>query len=47
MKLTPGVNLTNILEAAFTRADPKSAKKMVNLTVFLGAFGICARKSYA
>ena len=29
VKLTPGVNSTNILQAAFTRADPKSAKKTV------------------
>ena len=27
MKLTPGVNFTNILRVAFTLGDPKSAKK--------------------
>jgi hypothetical protein len=26
MKLTPGVNFTNILRATFTRADPKKPK---------------------
>ncbi len=34
MKLTKGVNLTNILQAAFTRADPESAKNTVKLSVF-------------
>jgi len=34
MKLTPGVNFTNILCAAFTREDPKSTKKTAGLTVF-------------
>jgi len=29
MKLTSGVNLTNILRAAFTHADPESAKNTV------------------
>ncbi len=27
VKLTSGVNFTNILQAAFTNADPKNAKK--------------------
>jgi hypothetical protein len=27
MKLTPGVDFTNVLQAAFTLADPKSAKR--------------------
>jgi len=27
MKLTPGVNFINILQTAFTLADPKSAKR--------------------
>jgi len=27
MKLTPGVDLNNILRAAFTSADPKSAER--------------------
>jgi len=33
--LIMGVNFANILLAAFTRPDPESAKKTVNLTVFL------------
>ena len=28
MKLTSGFNFTNILQAAFTLADPESAKKL-------------------
>ncbi len=35
VKLTPGVNFVNILNAAFTQADPNSAKKTDGLTVFL------------
>ena len=35
IELTPGVYFTNILRAAFTRADPKMQKKLLNLTVFL------------
>ena len=42
---TSGVNFTNILQAAFTCEDPKSAKKLLNLTVFICAFGICTHKS--
>jgi len=34
-----GVNFTNILRAAFTRADPKNAKKLFNLTVFFALLG--------
>ena len=33
------VNFTNVLQAAFTRADPKSAIKLLNLTVFFALFG--------
>ena len=29
-----GINFTNVLRAAFTFADPESAKKLLNLTVF-------------
>ena len=36
---TPGVNFTNILRAAFTRADPKSAKKTVKLSSFIALLG--------
>jgi hypothetical protein len=34
MKLSPGVNFTNILRAAFTQEDSKSAKDIDVLTVF-------------
>ena len=37
--MTPGVNFTNSLRAAFTRADPKSAIKLLNLTVFFVLLG--------
>ncbi len=39
MKLTPGVNVTNILLAAFTCEDPKSSKKTDGLTVFFAHLG--------
>ena len=35
----PGVNFTNILRAAFTCKDPKSAKKLLYLTVFFLLLG--------
>ena len=35
----PGVNFTNILRAAFTRADPKSAKKLLELNDFFSLLG--------
>ncbi len=34
-----GVNVTNILREAFIRADPKSEKKTVGLTVFFSIGG--------
>ena len=34
-----GVNFTNVLQAAFTLADPESAKKLLDLTVFLALMG--------
>ena len=34
MVFPPTVNFTNLLRAAFTLADPKSAKKLLDLTVF-------------
>ncbi len=39
MKLTPGVHFTNILWAAFTHSDLKSAKKTDSLTVFFALLG--------
>ena len=35
----PVVNFTNILQAAFTRADPKSAKQLLNWIVFFALLG--------
>ena len=43
--LAPGVNFTNILLAAFTRADPKSAKKLLNLNVFFALLGSTSAKA--
>ena len=34
-----GVNFTNVLRTAFMRADPKSAMKLLNLTVFFALLG--------
>jgi len=45
MKLIPGVNFTNVLQAAFTQTDPKSAKKYSQATSLFCALGICGRKS--
>jgi len=46
MKLSPGVNFTNVLWASFTEEDPESAKKTVKLSVLLSiTFRICSRKS--
>ncbi len=33
--ITPGVNIINNLQAAFTHVDPKSAKRTVKLSVFI------------
>ena len=35
----PGVNFTNVLQAAFTHAEPKSAIKLLSLTVFFELLG--------
>jgi len=43
-RLASGVNFINILEEAFARAGPKSAKKQSNCQSFY-AFGICMCKS--
>ncbi len=44
MKLSPGVDFTNNLEAAFARADPKRAKKTDNLNVFFRFWDLCTLK---
>jgi len=44
VKLTFKVNFTNILRTAFTLADPKSAKKYLQLDSIFCTFGICAHK---
>ena len=41
----PGVNFTNVLRAAFTPADPKSGKKLLNLTVFFALSGSASVKA--
>ncbi len=41
----PGVNFINILQAAFTRADPESAKKELQLDCLCCSFEICASKA--
>ena len=40
-----GVNFINILRAAFMHADPESAKKLLDLTVFLGLMGSASVKA--
>jgi len=45
MKLTPGVNFVNVLRAAFRRADSKSAKKTVKLSVFFALLGSAFEKA--
>jgi len=39
MKLSPGVNFINVLQAAFTHANPKSSKKTAKLSVFFALSG--------
>jgi hypothetical protein len=44
MKLSPGVNFINFLQAAFMHADPKSTKNTVKLPVFFALSGsVCAK----
>jgi len=45
MILTPGINFINILRTAFTRTDPKCAKKTVKSAVSFGTFGTYGCKS--
>ena len=44
-KFTPGFNFTNVLRAAFTRANPKSAKKTVKLSSFFALLGSTSAKA--
>jgi hypothetical protein len=44
-ELTRGVNLINILQAAFTCLDPQSAIKDSQVVNLFGTFGICAHTS--
>jgi hypothetical protein len=41
----PEVNFINLLQAAFTHADPKSAKKTVKLSVFFTLLGSASAKA--
>jgi len=45
VKLTLGVNSINVLWAAFTRTDPKSAKKTVKLWIFFVLLGSAHAKA--
>ena len=42
---SPGVNFTNVLRTALTHADPKSANKLLNLTVFFALLGFVGVKA--
>jgi len=41
MKLTPGVDFTNVLPAAFTLTDPKSTKDTDDMTVIYHVIAAC------
>jgi len=43
IKLTPGVDLTNYLQAALTKVDPKSTKKTVKSSAILRFWDLCAK----
>jgi len=45
VKLATGVNFTNVLQADFRRADPKSAKKTVKLSSFFVLLGSASIKA--
>jgi len=45
MKLTLGINFTNILHAAFTPTDSNSAKNTVKLAVFFELLGYACVKA--
>jgi len=44
-KCRPGVNITNVLLAAFMLVDPESVKNTVKSSVSFYAYGICSNKS--
>ena len=46
VKSTPGVNFTKVLRAAFMHADPKSAKKTVKFSSFLGSACVKAGRKH-
>jgi len=43
--VTSGANFTNVLQAAFVKADPKSSKKTENLAVFFAHLGSARAKA--
>jgi len=45
MKLTPGVNFINTIQAAFMSANPKSVKKTVKLSIYLCFWDLCSQKT--
>jgi len=45
VKLTPGVNFINVLQAPFMRLDPESAKNTDGLTVFFALLGSACEKA--
>jgi len=45
VKLSPGVNFINVLQAAFACADPKSVKKTVKLSIFFALLGSAREKA--
>jgi len=44
LKCALGVNFSNVLQAAFTCIDPKSAKKTFDLTTFFALLGSALAK---
>ncbi len=45
MKLTPGLDVINILRTAFTPVDPKSVKNTVKLSIFFMLLGSTRAKA--
>jgi len=40
----PGVNFTNVLQAAFAQADPKSKKRLATILSFVRFWDLCVYK---